>query len=85
MDEAVEWLSYTYLFVRMRINPQVYGLNYQDVINDPTLEEKRRDLIKAAAKALDKARMLSYIERTGDLRVTGNFWSDFYDIDLIKH
>ncbi|KAH9644006.1 hypothetical protein HF086_004267 [Spodoptera exigua] len=23
IDEAVEWLSYTYLFVRMRINPQV--------------------------------------------------------------
>lgn len=74
IDEAVEWLSYTYLFVRMRINPQVYGLNYQDVIDDPSLEEKRRDLIKTAAKALDKARMLSYNERTGDLRVTGIFW-----------
>jgi replicative superfamily II helicase len=32
VDEAVRWLSYTYLFVRMRINPQVYGINYQDVI-----------------------------------------------------
>lgn len=80
LDEAVEWLSYTYLFVRMRINPQVYGLNYQDVINDPSLEEKRRDLIKIAAKALDKARMLSYNERTGDLRVTdmGRTASHFY-------
>lgn len=23
INEAVEWLSYTYLFVRMRLNPQV--------------------------------------------------------------
>jgi hypothetical protein len=31
VDEAVQWLSYTYLFVRMKINPQCYGINYQDV------------------------------------------------------
>jgi replicative superfamily II helicase len=31
VDEAVQWLSYTYLFVRMKINPQHYGINYQDV------------------------------------------------------
>jgi replicative superfamily II helicase len=31
VEEAVEWLSYTYLFVRMKINPQCYGFNYQDV------------------------------------------------------
>lgn len=31
IDEAIEWLSYTYLFVRMRINPQEYGMNYADV------------------------------------------------------
>lgn len=80
VDEAVEWLSYSYLFVRMRINPQVYGLNYQDVVDDPSLEMKRRELIKIAAKALDKARMLSYNERTGDLRVTdlGRTASHFY-------
>ena len=31
IEEAIEWLSYTYLFVRMRINPQEYGINYTDV------------------------------------------------------
>ena len=28
VDEAVKWLSYTYLFVRMKCNPLVYGINY---------------------------------------------------------
>lgn len=26
VDEAVQWLSYTYLYVRMRMNPLVYGI-----------------------------------------------------------
>jgi activating signal cointegrator complex subunit 3 len=54
IDEAIEWLSYTYLFVRMRINPQVYSLNYIDVQRDPSLEVKRRELIKSSAMALGK-------------------------------
>lgn len=80
IQEAIEWLSYTYLFVRMRINPQVYGLNYSDVEEDPSLENKRRLLIHASAMALDKARMIRYNERTGDLNVTdlGRTASHFY-------
>nr|CAD7458407.1 unnamed protein product [Timema tahoe] len=80
LDEAVEWLSYTYLFVRMRLNPQVYGINYQDVLDDPTLEVKRRELIDCAARALDKARMIRYDIRTGNLSVTdlGRTASHFY-------
>ncbi|XP_059620784.1 activating signal cointegrator 1 complex subunit 3 [Phlebotomus argentipes] len=80
VDEAIEWLSYTYLFVRMRINPQVYGMNYTDVQADFTLERKRRELIHAAAMALDKARMIRYNTRTHDLNVTdlGRTASHFY-------
>lgn len=29
VDEAVKWLSYTYLYVRMRANPLVYGINHK--------------------------------------------------------
>ncbi|VVC95095.1 unnamed protein product [Leptidea sinapis] len=80
IDEAVEWLSYTYLFVRMRINPQVYGLTYSDVQEDPMLEGKRRELITSAAMTLDKTQMLRYNERTGDLNVTdlGRTASHYY-------
>lgn len=31
VDEGVKWLSYTYLFVRMRNNPLVYGLKNSSV------------------------------------------------------
>ncbi|XP_060805871.1 activating signal cointegrator 1 complex subunit 3 [Amyelois transitella] len=80
IDEAVEWLSYTYLFVRMRINPQVYGLTYNDVQEEPMLETKRRELITAAAMQLDKTQMIRYNERTGDLNVTdlGRSASHYY-------
>ncbi|KAL7033852.1 hypothetical protein ACKWTF_007745 [Chironomus riparius] len=80
IQEAIEWLSYTYLFVRMRINPQVYGLNYTDVEEDPTLVMKRRQYIHEAAMALDKAKMIRYNERTEDLNITdlGRTASHFY-------
>lgn len=80
VDEAIEWLSYTYLYVRMRINPQIYGMNYADVMEDPTLERRRKELIHDAAMRLDKAKMVRYNVRTGDLNVTdlGRTASHFY-------
>lgn len=80
IDEAVEWLSYTYLFVRMKINPQVYGLNYADVRSEPLLETKRRQLITDAAMQLDKTQMIRFNERTGDLNITdlGRTASHYY-------
>lgn len=80
INEAIEWLSYTYLYVRMRINPQVYGCSYQDVADDRTLSRKRRELITCAARNLDKAKMIRFNERTGDLNVTdlGRTASHFY-------
>ena len=40
VEEAVKWLSYTYLFVRMRRNPLVYGIRPQELKSDPTLGTK---------------------------------------------
>ena len=71
VDEAIEWLSYTYLFVRMKLNHLVYGIPYQTMIDDPNLDGKRKELIDTAAKALDRAQMIRYNVRTGDLSSTG--------------
>lgn len=78
--EAVEWLSYTYLFVRMKLNFQAYGLVYQTLLDDPNLEKTRKGLVDNAAKALDKARMIRYDMRTGDLSATdlGRIASHYY-------
>jgi replicative superfamily II helicase len=65
LDEAVRWLSYTYLYVRMRKNPFHYGLTWKDVGDDPTLVQRRRDLIIMAAKVLCKAQMIVFDENTG--------------------
>lgn len=80
VEEAVEWLSYTYLFVRMKLNYQAYGMVYQTLVEDPNLEKKRKELVDHAAKSLDKAQMIRYDERTGDLSATdlGRIASHFY-------
>ena len=65
VEEAIVWLSYTYLYVRMRKNPQVYGIKYQELREDNTLIAKRRAIINDAAKNLDKARMIRYDESNG--------------------
>lgn len=80
VEEAIEWLSYTYLFVRMRINPMVYGIEYAELINEPQLENKRRSLIVKAAMSLDKAKMIRFNQRTEDFNITdlGRTASHFY-------
>ena len=50
--EAVQWVSYSYLYVRMRKNPLVYGMKYQDIKDDPLLEAKRTEIIREAARRL---------------------------------
>ncbi|XP_053995787.1 activating signal cointegrator 1 complex subunit 3 [Hylaeus anthracinus] len=80
LQEAIKWLSYTYLFVRMKLNYQVYGIPYQEKMDDQNLERKRKELIDTAAKELDKAKMIRYNINTGDLSTTdlGRIASHFY-------
>jgi activating signal cointegrator complex subunit 3 len=60
IQEAVAWLSYTYLFVRMQRNPMVYGISYEESHLDPNLVQKRTELIVAAANELDDVRMIRF-------------------------
>jgi activating signal cointegrator complex subunit 3 len=64
VDEAVQWLSYTYLYVRMRQSPQTYGVPFVTLETDPTLEEHRRKLIVTSASELDKAQMIRFVAHT---------------------
>jgi len=50
VGEAVAWLGYTYMFIRMQANPHEYGLNWEQVAADPLLGDYRRELILSAAK-----------------------------------
>ncbi|KAL8914049.1 MAG: hypothetical protein Q9171_001300 [Xanthocarpia ochracea] len=78
-DEAVEWLGYTYLFVRMLRSPGLYsvGAEYE---NDGALEQKRVDLIHSAATVLEKSSLVKYDRKTGKLQHTelGRIASHYY-------
>eukprot|EP00118_Oscarella_pearsei_P012973 m.99165 g.99165 ORF g.99165 m.99165 type:complete len:2211 (+) comp37045_c0_seq2:40-6672(+) len=80
VEEAVQWLSYTYLFVRMHLNPLVYGIPYGAKQKDPELEQYRTELIVSTAKQLDAARMIRFDPRTRSLSITdlGRTASHFY-------
>ena len=70
LREAVTWLSYTYLYVRMLKNPLVYGLGWDDVLLDPTLLGKREKLIQDAALVLHKSRMIRFDPVSGNFGTT---------------
>lgn len=78
-DEGVEWLGYTYLFVRMLRSPGLYsvGAEYED---DKALEQKRVDLLHSAAMVLKKSNLIKYDEKTGKMQSTelGRIASHYY-------
>ncbi|WVO18470.1 hypothetical protein L204_106187 [Cryptococcus depauperatus] len=70
VHEAMQWLSYTYLFVRMKRNPWVYGMTYDVTVDDPQLGNKRNELIIQAARLLQKAKMVRYDDLTNTFTIT---------------
>ncbi|KAL4073668.1 putative RNA helicase [Scleroderma citrinum] len=78
-DEAVQWLGYTYLYVRMLKSPGLYGVgvDYQD---DDTLVQKRADIIHSAAAILEKCNLIKYERASGRFQSTelGRIASHYY-------
>ncbi|KAI0774394.1 Sec63-domain-containing protein [Fomes fomentarius] len=70
VHDAVQWLGYTYLFVRMRKNPLQYGMGWEEAADDPQLGAKRSQLITSAALQLAEARMIAFDRNTGSLVIT---------------
>lgn len=83
IKEAVAWLTYTFLFIRMKKNGLVYGIRHEEIYTDPQLEKKRFELVKTAAETLDNCMMARFDKRSGNLGVTdlGRIASHYY----IKH
>ncbi|KIY73738.1 Sec63-domain-containing protein [Cylindrobasidium torrendii FP15055 ss-10] len=68
--DAMQWLSYTYLFVRMRKNPYLYGIIRDAAADDPQMMEKRNELIVLTAKQLADSRMIIFDQLTGAFSIT---------------
>jgi len=70
MKDAVTWLGYSYLFIRMIRQPALYGVKMSAVKDDPKLELHRANLIHSAAVTLERSGLLKYEKKTGQLQVT---------------
>ncbi|POS78392.1 activating signal cointegrator 1 complex subunit 3 [Diaporthe helianthi] len=80
IPEAVQWIGYSYLFVRMRRNPMAYGIDWNEFQDDPSLVQRRRQLAIQAAKTLQQCQMIIYNETTEELRSKdiGRIASQYY-------
>ncbi|KAF9003722.1 Sec63-domain-containing protein [Hymenopellis radicata] len=78
-DEAVQWLGYTYLYVRMLKTPGLYGVSI-DYEEDEGLIQKRADIIHSAAALLEKCQLLKYERSSGRFVSTelGRIASHYY-------
>ncbi|PWY99701.1 putative ATP dependent RNA helicase [Testicularia cyperi] len=79
-DEAVAWLGYTYLYVRMLRSPALYSVTADYADDDPFLEQKRADIIHTAAALLEKCGLLRYDRKTGNFTTNelGRIASHYY-------
>lgn len=70
VKDAVNWLGYSYLFVRMMRQPALYGIKPSAVKEDPKLTNHRANLVHSAALLLEKSGLLKYDRKTGNFQVT---------------
>uniref|UniRef100_UPI001293DE41 U5 small nuclear ribonucleoprotein 200 kDa helicase n=1 Tax=Lonchura striata TaxID=40157 RepID=UPI001293DE41 len=78
--DALNWLGYTYLYIRMLRSPGLYGISHEELKADPLLEQRRLDLVHTAALMLDKNNLVKYDKKTGNFQVTelGRIASHYY-------
>ncbi|KAK8931903.1 putative helicase mug81 [Metarhizium anisopliae] len=80
IQDAVQWIGYSYLFVRMQRSPTAYGIEWAEIRDDPTLVQRRRQLAIQAARTLQQCQMIIFNERTEELRSKdiGRIASQYY-------
>ncbi|CCU77629.1 activating signal cointegrator 1 complex subunit 3 [Blumeria hordei DH14] len=80
IPDAVQWLGYSFLFVRMMRNPTTYGIDWSEQSKDPNLVQRRRQLVIQAARTLQKNQMIIFNDVTDELRSKdiGRIASQYY-------
>ncbi|KAJ8517086.1 hypothetical protein ONZ45_g5700 [Pleurotus djamor] len=79
-DEAVQWLGYTYYYVRMLRSPALYDISVDYQEEDGGYVQKRADIVHSAAVMLEKCNLLKYERSTGRFQSTelGKIASHYY-------
>ncbi|KAM3462924.1 hypothetical protein NHJ6243_003726 [Beauveria neobassiana] len=80
IPDAVQWIGYSYLFVRMQRSPITYGIEWAEIRDDPSLVQRRRQLAIQAARTLQQCQMIIFNETTEELRSKdiGRIASQYY-------
>lgn len=80
IKDAVNWLGYSYLYIRMLRQPTLYSISHDSLKSDPFLQQHRVDLLHSAANLLDKNNLIKYDKKTGHFQVTdlGRIASHYY-------
>lgn len=80
VKDAVAWLGYTYLYVRMLRNPTLYSISHDQLKEDRLLEQHRTNLIYTAASILDKCNLIKFDRKSGNIQSTelGRIASHYY-------
>eukprot|EP01083_Nonionella_stella_P045188 121459_1 len=85
LQEAIDWLAYTYLYIRMLRNPMHYGIKYEEANDDPHLVVRRQALIYDAAQKLKRCRMVRYENNnfypTGVGRVASHYYIHYESME----
>lgn len=80
IEEGIQWLGYSYMFVRWKKNPLMYGIEWQELSDDPHLYSQRKQLIIRASRRLQQTQMIIFDEKAQSLtpKNIGRIASDFY-------
>jgi pre-mRNA-splicing helicase BRR2 len=73
VKEAVTWLGYTYLYIRMLRSPALYTITQEKLEVDPLLEVHRADIVHTAAIQLERSNLIKYDRKSGYFQVLYNF------------
>ncbi|XP_050304437.1 activating signal cointegrator 1 complex subunit 3 [Anthonomus grandis grandis] len=80
LREAMEWLTNTFLYCRIKKNPLVYGLTFKEVFDPYQFNQFLQNQLDSASGILEKAQMIRFDNTLGELRPTnfGRIASFYY-------
>lgn len=80
LREALEWLTNTFLYCRVRKNPLVYGLTFTEVFDGLQFSRFLQGQIDSAATTLERSQLIRFDASLGELRPTnfGRIASFYY-------
>ncbi|XP_049849138.1 uncharacterized protein LOC126317508 [Schistocerca gregaria] len=90
LQDAIQWLTYTYLAVRVAKNPLAYGVPWVQLIEDPSFLKARQEFVLHAAKTLDRCQMVRFDPITQQIhptefgRIASHYYIEHETMDLFR-